>query len=40
MAEKGAMPIAGGTDVLVQARMLSGEVPGQHRRTGGAERDF
>jgi hypothetical protein len=27
MAEKGAMPIAGGTDVLVQARMLSGEVP-------------
>ena len=27
LAEKGAMPIAGGTDVLVQARMLSGEVP-------------
>jgi CO/xanthine dehydrogenase FAD-binding subunit len=27
MAGKGAMPIAGGTDVLVQARMLSGEVP-------------
>ena len=24
---EGAMPIAGGTDVLVQARMLSGEVP-------------
>lgn len=27
MAEKGAMPIAGGTDVLVQARMQSGDVP-------------
>lgn len=27
LAEKKAMPVAGGTDVLVQARMQSGEVP-------------
>ncbi|NIY48229.1 molybdopterin cofactor-binding domain-containing protein [Cedecea colo] len=27
LAEKGAVPIAGGTDVLVQARMQSGDIP-------------